>query len=210
METQILEKNKPQMANMDIAQALKTFTQTHHHQIEQNPLTQAIVNQTITAENYQILLQKFLGYYTVIEQALQKINDWEKFGFDIKSRMKANWLKEDLLKLGKTKESIEQIAHCNNIPNIQNMAEALGVLYVLEGSTLGGQILQRHLANALNLNTENGARFFGGYGKTEIRDKWVAFQKLLTDFDKKFPQDKQKIVNTAIATFQTMDNWLKS
>jgi heme oxygenase len=40
----------------------------------------------------------------------------------------------------------------------------LGTMYVMEGATLGGQIISRHLGRVLGLTAERGAAFFSGYG----------------------------------------------
>jgi heme oxygenase (biliverdin-IX-beta and delta-forming) len=38
-------------------------------------------------------------------------------------------------------------------------ARALGVLYVIEGSTLGGQVIARRIAEALHIGPQDGAGF---------------------------------------------------
>lgn len=47
---------------------------------------------------------------------------------------------------------------------IDSCAEALGSLYVLEGSALGGRIIARSLHDRLGIDDASGARFFGGRG----------------------------------------------
>ena len=42
--------------------------------------------------------------------------------------------------------------------------DAVGCLYVLEGSTLGGQIILRRAAERLGIDADTGAGFFHGYG----------------------------------------------
>lgn len=49
----------------------------------------------------------------------------------------------------------------------------LGVLYVLEGSSLGGAFLRRHLAAAYGLG-DAGLRYYAPYG-THPKPHWVAF-----------------------------------
>lgn len=43
-------------------------------------------------------------------------------------------------------------------------AAALGALYVLEGASLGGRVIARHVADALALTPDTGLAFFCGYG----------------------------------------------
>lgn len=48
---------------------------------------------------------------------------------------------------------------------LDSPAQALGSLYVIEGSALGGKIIARHLHAALGLDEATGARFFSGRGE---------------------------------------------
>lgn len=54
----------------------------------------------------------------------------------------------------------------------------LGAMYVLEGSTLGGQYIAHHVEAALDLRPGEGDRFFRGYGQ-ETMPKWREFQQVL-------------------------------
>ena len=53
-------------------------------------------------------------------------------------------------------------------------AKAFGTLYVMEGATLGGQVINRHLKEHLGLTPENGGVFFNGYGQM-TGPMWKAF-----------------------------------
>ncbi|MGC1479340.1 MAG: biliverdin-producing heme oxygenase [Chthoniobacterales bacterium] len=53
-------------------------------------------------------------------------------------------------------------------------AEATGVLYVLEGSTLGGQVISTALRNRLGIDETSGASYFHGYGP-ETATRWREF-----------------------------------
>ena len=54
----------------------------------------------------------------------------------------------------------------------------LGAMYVLEGSTLGGQYIAHQVEAELHLVPGEGDRFFRGYGK-ETMPKWREFQQAL-------------------------------
>ena len=47
----------------------------------------------------------------------------------------------------------------------------LGALYVLEGATLGGQVLRREMAQRLGVNADNGGAFLDVYG-AETGRRW--------------------------------------
>lgn len=59
------------------------------------------------------------------------------------------------------------------VPGLPDEAHAWGALYVLEGATLGGQLLRRHLAARLD-EPAAGLRFFGSYGE-QVGPRWKAF-----------------------------------
>ena len=54
----------------------------------------------------------------------------------------------------------------------------LGAMYVLEGSTLGGQYIAHTVESALNLQSGVGDAFFRGYGK-DTMPRWREFQQVL-------------------------------
>ncbi|WP_419805385.1 biliverdin-producing heme oxygenase [Terriglobus sp.] len=68
----------------------------------------------------------------------------------------------------------------------------LGAMYVLEGSTLGGQYIAHHVEAALQLQPGEGDRFFRGYGK-ETMPKWREFQQALVAI----PDEQSDIVIAA-------------
>ncbi|WP_309570348.1 biliverdin-producing heme oxygenase [Deinococcus sp.] len=69
------------------------------------------------------------------------------------------------------------------VPTLPGEAHAWGALYVLEGATLGGQLLRRHMAAQLNLGgldqKARGLAFFSSYGD-QVGPRWKAFGAALT------------------------------
>ena len=63
-------------------------------------------------------------------------------------RGKAVLLEQDLRNLGLSEEQIKQIPQCNDneLPDISTPARLFGYLYVIEGSTNGGQIMTKRLS----------------------------------------------------------------
>lgn len=60
------------------------------------------------------------------------------------------------------------------LPELTTTGEALGSLYVLEGSTLGGHVIARRLRQSLGLTPARGAAFFGARGSS-LGPMWTAF-----------------------------------
>ena len=93
------------------------------------------------------------------------------------------------------------------MPAPGSVAEAFGCLYVLEGATLGGQVISRHLARELSLSPANGAAFFNGYGP-ETGPRWTAFLALLEAHAGQ-PEQQASVVEAARQTFLLLEQWLR-
>jgi len=59
---------------------------------------------------------------------------------------------------------IEKVA-LSDIPEINDHLQVFGALYVMEGSTLGGQIISQMIARQLGIQ-DKGISFFQNYGNT--------------------------------------------
>jgi len=66
----------------------------------------------------------------------------------------------------------------DHIPGIATEAGFFGAMYVVEGSTLGGQYIARHVEPLLGLRADCGTAYFRGYGdQTSVH--WKEFQSAL-------------------------------
>ncbi len=191
-----------------ILQKIKEQTRVQHDQIERNPLTSSIAEGTIDLPLYSKLLQKFYGFHHPLEAQMKVLPEWKSYNFDIQARFKTQHLVHDLRYLGLSSEAIENLEKCEDLPAVQNFAQGLGVLYVLEGSTLGGQILLRHLQKHLQLSAQQGASYFNSYGKEQLGFMWKDFQTLLLDYANQFPTQEHEIITSAKHTFHKLDHWL--
>jgi heme oxygenase len=146
---------------------LKSATEQEHKDIE------AIIDPMknfCSLPAYKAHLLKTLILYQCLEAELAGL-EWSAIGIDFDARRKTPLLEEDLRFL--------QVPHPSDtsIRSYLHGAEpefALGCLYVLEGATLGGQFISRHLAK-LGIGPTSGGRFFNGYG-AKTGEMWKAFQ----------------------------------
>lgn len=84
-------------------------------------------------------------------------------------------------------------------------AAAFGAMYVVEGSTLGGSVIARHVERALGLRPETGCVYFRSYGSATGR-MWKAFRTRLMAMSS--PAVDDVIVGSAQRTFGVMQSWL--
>jgi len=162
-----------------------------------------LLDPAMPMSRYRNLLAKFYGYYSPLEDRLRATKLWTDSGYDWVARVKSPSLEADLLVLG---EFPSLLPRCENLPVLTTLPQVLGCLYVMEGATLGGQIITKHLQANLGLTRDSGAEFFSGYGD-QTRQRWQEFGILLTDTAELLDQN-DAIVDSANATFKTLGDWL--
>lgn len=185
---------------------LKSETAHYHRQVEQNPYAKAIMDKTITMDQYIAYLKKFYGFLKPLEDQAVQLPFWEKTGLDIAVRGKANLLEQDLMNLGLGRGQIEQIPLCDQLPDISTSAGLFGYLYVIEGSTNGGQIMTKRLSQFLPIEADHGLQYFNAYG-TETRTRWSEFMQMLQK-SINTQGDHDIMVDTASETFRLLDHWI--
>src|SRR5690606_2077328 len=121
-----------------ILEKIKAATAANHHSIENTPLMLPLTNQAITRPHYGKILARFYGYFSPLEEALNQTKNLSQHLRDFPQRRKAHLLLDDLHMLGLSKENIPV---CSELPLVTTLSQAFGTLYVLEGSTLGGQYI---------------------------------------------------------------------
>lgn len=176
-----------------ILQALRTETRPAHDLLEQNAFNQALTAGTLTEAATAHFLAKMYGFLVPYEARLRAQNlgpEWEAA-----ARQRAHLILEDL------QLPASALAICPDMPPLASWPQLLGALYVLEGSTLGGQVIARQLAKAgIALRA-----YFTGYGE-RTGPRWKAFCELLAQAAT--PDNQAEIVASASLTFQKLSAWL--
>jgi heme oxygenase len=92
------------------------------------------------------------------------------------------------------------------LPPLADLPSLLGAMYVLEGSTLGGQIIASHVETALPLTPGHGDSFFRGHG-SQTGPLWKEFCEMLKTH---IPDDQQdKVIVSAKRMFMTVSFWMQ-
>lgn len=182
---------------------LKEATKTQHLRLEKSV---DLLNNALDLKSYQDLLRKFYGFYAPLESQLLRIIKEKNIDFRFEPRLKLPLLKYDLQILNGGDFEINRLEICGDLPHIETFAQSLGCLYVVEGATLGGQIIGRHLREYLNLTPENGAAFFNSYSG-EVGRMWKEFGVMATAQAEILDSDEE-IITAARETFTKLDGWL--
>ncbi|RON81209.1 biliverdin-producing heme oxygenase [Pseudomonas fluorescens] len=162
---------------------------------------------TLDTQAFVRLMQAYYGFYLPLENALLR-SDAMPADFDLTPRLKASTLRTDLHALGVSAEALQNLPQCQPLPVIDSSAACLGVLYVLEGATLGGQILRREIATRLGLEADNGAAFLDIYGAATGR-RWRDFIEYLGSRPMS-AAERAAVVTAAQTTFSCFERWLES
>ncbi|MGG2019311.1 biliverdin-producing heme oxygenase [Pseudomonas sp. S8] len=162
---------------------------------------------TLDSNAFVRLMQAYYGFYRPLESALLD-SGAIPVDFDLAPRLKSQILLDDLQALGLTTETIARLPHCQTLPVIDSGPTCLGVLYVLEGATLGGQILRREIASRLSLDADNGAAFLDVYGAATGR-RWRDFIDYLGSRPLS-ADEREAVVAAAQSTFSCFERWLES
>lgn len=152
---------------------------------------------------YTRLMQAYYGFYQPLEAALQA-SPWLPAGLDLHERLKVPALVRDLQALDSC--DVHALPLCAQLPVIEGPASCLGVLYVLEGATLGGQVLRREMQARLGLDEHSGAAFLDVYGR-HTGPRWKAYLNLL-ERQPVEPAFVQAAALAAESTFFCFGQWL--
>ena len=159
---------------------------------------------------YMGLLLRFYGFYAPLETHLDGRSEWDELQLDYAPRKRLAALTADLVALGWSEAAIQQIIACAPLPPLESAAQIGGLMYVLEGSTLGGTMISRRLRQSLGVHPEigGGGQFFYSHGP-QVGRMWRDFTTALEAYSDGNGRVKdEEIVASAQATFACMEEWL--
>lgn len=181
---------------------LRRDTRTAHRALEQQL---DLLDTNLDISRYARLIECFYGFYSPMEASLLNGErwPWSELGLDPQQRRKSGWLIADLRALGAAPP--ESLPLCAELPDLTGADVAFGCLYVLEGATLGGRVISRHLTRSLGIGPANGARFHYGYGD-ESAPMWQGVHSAAARLTA-WGADADAVVHGANATFTALARW---
>jgi heme oxygenase len=179
---------------------LRSETREQHDAIEKTLL---LMDDDLTLETYRRQLEQFYGFYKPVEERLFKRCGPLAAWLAVEQRRKTALLQADLSALGHP--AVARLPLCTELPSLVSSAECFGCLYVLEGATLGGMIISRHVQLKLGVTPSAGAAFFGGYGD-QTGAMWQQFRAAITAFSTD-EDDQDVVVASARTTFLALQKW---
>lgn len=155
----------------------------------------ALSPETLTRDIVARLLLRFRTFYSVWEPWIEA-SPLDR-GF-LAPRLKSPLIDRDIRALGLT--VADRPASGRFDMGAPSVERALGSLYVVEGSTLGGQVINRWLGETAWLPA-GGLAYFASYGR-DVGRMWRVFQTVLCEAV--LPSAHDEVVASATATFEHM------
>lgn len=185
-----------------IADILRTETAEKHKKLESLMFVHDIMNHTLSVNDYKKLLTINYIIHQRLENKLANMLETNLAQeLDMNSRLKLNALEKDLAYWNIDSLTLPALDFDLFIPD-QNNAAILGALYVLEGATLGGNVIKKHiLANPNFKDNGDGLHYYGVYG-AELGAKWKKFVSIINE--KVEEADYEVCINSANQTFDNL------
>ena len=153
---------------------------------------------------YIALLQRTYGFFKTWEAAALLYAEGTIAGL-VRERSRLNTLTKDLAFFHRT-EYMDGMPP-GYLPPMRDQASLLGSMYVVEGSTLGGQLIARMLEVRLSLTNGSGYSFFAGAGP-QTGKRWKAFGEVLTAWSSEHASETDLIIAAARKTFEAYRSWV--
>jgi len=134
---------------------IKEATKAAHQDLEKKVILK--LKAIRSNADYADVLKHFYAYFNAVEQAIAPYITNELLP-DHAERRNSEYLKRDIEELSATVDELPEV----HAPKIENTLQALGAMYVMEGSIMGGPIIVQMLAK---YGVTKGVSFFSGYGE---------------------------------------------
>ncbi|MCM4157076.1 biliverdin-producing heme oxygenase [Christiangramia antarctica] len=167
---------------------LRSATEQLHRDLEKDNLANKIMDHSINLNEYKLLLTQNYLAYAIVEPFLERYLEYYRAD-------KSDRLKTDLLSMDSPIPKVELWLDfsCNNL------TEAIGAAYVVEGSAMGGLMIGKNIPDCNSLENIPPQKFYSG--KREDIQGFQNFQKLLRS--KEFSEEeKDMAAKKAVETFE--------
>jgi heme oxygenase (biliverdin-IX-beta and delta-forming) len=185
------------MQKTRLSEQVKALTWSAHQALEKYLVK--IIRQISSVEDYRRLLLLFYGYYKPVENLIEPhLKNSSPVPLQIR---KSERLLSDIQEID-LREDIIPVA--TELPLVQNDAQALAALYVLEGSTLGGKYILQMVRKNIDLPEGTADSFLSGHGINTALN-WKCFKDFL---DEEIIRTEEHIfLETVNDTFDRFYDW---
>ncbi len=169
-----------------VMEALRTRTTEHHERAEKHPFQKALVSGRLPRPAYRENIAQLMFIHAELEARLRTLRESDPRVAAIigDNRFHSGTFESELRFLGMEPGAAQAL------PEVTGLAEelrtlaageplaALGMLYVLEGSTNGGVFIAKAVTRAYGLTGPEGTRWLNPHGEGQ-RPAWIAFKQAM-------------------------------
>jgi heme oxygenase len=190
-----------------VRQALKSATASLHDRLHQAALFQDLLNGLLSIDRYQVLLASLHAIYQPLEERLVcALSQSANLGALGTYQRRTPLLARDLADL----ESVGPVAVIARtpprIPDIDRDCQALGALYVIEGSSMGARLMARKLDSLLPQDHARARRYFD-VTALQSAQRWAAVCAVIDTFEER-SLETQEMIDVACQTFALFSHML--
>lgn len=155
-----------------------------HEQLEKASPLASVAQGTAPREGYGQALALLYGFVDPLEERIQHclsqdpVSSRDLAPYHTDSWRRSQLLEKDLRFLYGSGYALHELPRCCKLPQLDTRPQALGSLYVLEGSRLGGQVIADAVRQSLGLTASSGCAYFSGNGQ-DPGPVWRHFKTLL-------------------------------
>ncbi len=153
-----------------VRERLRAATADAHRRLDAHALLADVLHGEDGRAAYHLMLRAYAPLHARIDAAIVASAHLLPPGFDWRGRLKSDWLRRDLACLG-LQPLPEAIMPAP--PEPDGPAALVGLLYPVEGSTLGGRMIATRLRQRFAIDETNGGRFLAGY-RGDTNRSWQA------------------------------------
>lgn len=185
-------------------QRLRSETANNHQLIEQNSVSQLLMSEEVTIVQYAHYLKRLYGFVHGFEKMVFPILEHHPL-LQLDERRKSHFIQADLALLNHAaaQPDVSDEIFSTHYPTA---AAAFGGMYVLEGSTLGGQIISKHLSKVLGAAVAGKTTYLSAYAN-QTSTMWKSFLHLLCEAAAN-NYNEGEIIESAVNTFSLLNNCL--
>ncbi|GGF05650.1 biliverdin-producing heme oxygenase [Flavobacterium limi] len=181
---------------------LKNKTSDSHRKLESLPISASILSPGMTISDYIQYLTLMYDVHKNTENVVFPL--LSEIITDLDQRKKSHLIKEDFDFLQYNKTDSNPIFGAQDI----TVPFALGILYVIEGSSLGGRYILKNISTIPGLDKNQGISYFQGYGD-KTGSYWKNFLGYLSGYEEKH-NCGNTIIEGAIYAFESIYNHFRS
>lgn len=186
---------------MDVHATLRQATQTRHERLDSSL---RIGSADADYADYLAYIAALRGWLEPVETALWA-RDWPSSLRPDARRRKTARMEQDFDAARALGFQVPAVPVCDRLPDVgRSRAYALGVMYVVEGSQLGGRMMAKRLEQAW---PDRPFHYMAGYGG-ELGAMWKGFTAFLAD-ELRSQEDLDEAVAGACDAFDTLADWLR-